>query len=157
MVGEMKFNMTENYKEMLQKGLEYQDFITDVLINELGIALSSYGSAKYQYTKGENKQGFEIKFDDKYKTTNNLYIEVAEKSNKLNENFVSSGIFRNDNTWLWITGNYQEVFIFSKKHLKLMFNSKKFKQVVTETSKGFLIDKENAEKYCIKKILFKQL
>lgn len=153
MVGEMKFNMTENYKEMLQKGLEYQDFITDVLIKELGIALSSYGSAKYQYTKGENKQGFEIKFDDKYKTTNNLYIEVAEKSNKLNENFVSSGIFRNDNTWLWITGNYTEVFIFSKKHLKLMFDTKKFRQVVTETSKGFLIDKEHAEKYCIKKII----
>jgi len=153
MVGEMKFNMTENYKEMLQKGLEYQDFVTDVLIKELGIALSSYGSAKYQYTKGENKQGFEIKFDDKYKTTNNLYIEVAEKSNKLNENFISSGIFRNDNTWLWITGNYTEVFIFSKKHLKLMFNSKKFRHVVTETSKGFLIDKEHAEKYCIKKII----
>lgn len=153
MVGEMKFNMTENYKEMLQKGLEYQDFITDVLINELGIALSSYGSPRYQYSKGENKQGFEIKFDDKYKTTTNLYIEVAEKTNKLNENFISSGIFRNDNTWLWITGNYHEVYIFSKKHLKLMFNSKKFKNVCTETSKGFLIDKEHAEKYCIKKIV----
>ena len=46
MDGEMKFNMTQNYKEMLQKGLEYQDFVTDVLINELGIALSSYGSTK---------------------------------------------------------------------------------------------------------------
>lgn len=156
MVGEMKFNMTENYKEMLQKGLEYQDFITDILINELGIALSSYGSAKYQYTKGENKQGFEIKFDDKYKTTNNLYIEIAEKSNKLNENFISSGIFRNDNTWLWIIGNYYEIYIFSKKHLKLMFKSDKFRIVITETSKGFLIDKETAEKYCIKKIILQK-
>ena len=153
MVGEMKFNMTENYKEMLQKGLEYQDFVTYVLINELGIALSSYGSIKHQYTKGENKQGFEIKFDDKYKTTNNLYIETEEKSNKLNLYFVASGIFRNDNTWLFVIGNYEEIFIFSKKHLKLMYNSKKFRHVVTETSKGFLIDKEHAENYCIKKII----
>ena len=153
MVGEMKYNMTENYKEMLQKGLEYQDFVTDVLINELGISLSSYGSTKYQYTKGENKQGFEIKFDDKYKTTNNLYIETEEKSNKLNLYFVESGIFRNDNTWLFVIGNYEEIFIFSKKHLKLMFASKKFRIVKTETSKGFLIDKTNAEKYCIKKII----
>jgi hypothetical protein len=153
MDGEMKFNMTENYKEMLQKGLEYQDFVTDVLINEFGISLSSYSSEKYQYKKGENKQGFEIKFDDKYKTTNNLYIEVAEKSNKLNENFISSGIFRNDNTWLFIIGNYEEIFIFSKKHLKLMFASKKFRSVETETSKGFLIDKISAENYCLKKIV----
>jgi hypothetical protein len=153
MVGEMKFNMTENYKEMLQKGLEYQDFVTDVLINELGIALSSYGSTKYQYTKGENKQGFEIKFDDKYKATNNLYIETEEKSNKLNLYFVASGIFRNDNTWLFVIGNYEEIFIFSKKHLKLMFASKKFRSVETETSKGFLINKINAENYCIKKIV----
>lgn len=153
MDGEMKFNMTQNYKEMLQKGLEYQDFVTDVLINELGIALSSYGSTKYQYTKGENKQGFEIKFDDKYKTTNNLYIETKEKSNKLNLYFVESGIFRNDNTWLFVIGNYEEIFIFSKKHLKLMFESKKFRSVETETSKGFLIDKKNAENYCIKKIV----
>ena len=153
MVGEMKFKMTENYKEMLQKGLEYQDFVTDVLINELGIALSSYGSTKYQYTKGENKQGFEIKFDDKYKKTNNLYIETEEKSNKLNLYFVASGIFRNDNTWLFVIGNYEEIFIFSKKHLKLMFASKKFRSVETETSKGFLIDKISAENYCIKKIV----
>ena len=145
--------MTENYKEMLQKGLEYQDFVTDVLINELGIALSSYSSTKYQYTKGENKQGFEIKFDDKYKDTGNIYIEIAEKSNAVNLNFVNSGIFRNDNTWLYLIGNYNEIFIFSKNHLKLMYESKKYKEVETETSKGILINKINAEKYCIKKII----
>ena len=153
MDGVMKFNMTENYKEMLQKGLEYQDFVTDVLINELGIALSSYGSTKYQYTKGENKQGFEIKFDDKYKDTGNIYIEIAEKSNAVNLNFVNSGIFRNDNTWLYLIGNYNEIFIFSKNHLKLMYESKKYKEVETATSKGILINKINAEKYCIKKIV----
>jgi hypothetical protein len=140
-------------KEMLQKGLEYQDFVTDVLINELGIALSSYGSTKYQYTKGENKQGFEIKFDDKYKDTGNIYIEIAEKSNAVNLNFVNSGIFRNDNTWLYLIGNYNEIFIFSKKHLILMYKSKKYKEVETATSKGILIDKIEAEKYCIKKLL----
>lgn len=153
MVGEMKFRMTENYKEMLQKGLEYQDFITDVLIKEIGISLSSYNSQKYQFTRGENKQGFEIKFDDKYKTTNNLYIETEEKTNELNQNFVSSGIFRNDNTWLWVIGNYNEVFIFSKKHLKLMFVTNKFKIVETKTSKGFLVGKKDADNYCIKKII----
>ena len=34
-----------------------------------------------------------------------------------------------------------------------MFASKKFRNVETETSKGFLIDKISAENYCIKKIV----
>jgi hypothetical protein len=144
--------MTDNYKLMLEKGLQFQDFITDILIKELGISLSTYSSQKYQNLKGENKQGFEIKFDDKYKDTGNVYIEVAEKSNPLNENFISSGIYRNDNTWLYLIGDYKEIFIFSKKHLKLMYESKKYKEVIISTSKGMLIKKEDAEKYCIKKI-----
>lgn len=153
MAGEMKYKMTEYYKEKLQKGLEYQDFITDILISELGIALSSYASEKHQYTKGENKQGFEIKHDMMYEETNNLYIETAEKTNKLNENFIKSGIFRNDNTWLYIIGNYKEVFIFSKKHLILMYEKGNYKKAGNDTSQGFLLDKESAEMYCVKKIL----
>lgn len=144
--------MTDNYKLMLEKGLQFQDFITDILMKELGISLSTYSSQKYQNLKGENKQGFEIKFDDKYKDTGNVYIEVAEKSNPLNENFISSGIYRDDNTWLYLIGDYKEIFIFSKKHLKLMYESKKYKEVIISTSKGMLIKKEDAEKYCIKKI-----
>mgnify|MGYP000515657790 CR=1 FL=1 len=147
--------MTENYKNMLQKGLEFQDFVTDILIKEIGISLSSYSSIKYQYSKGENKQGFEIKFDDKYKNTGNIYIEISEKSNENNINYISSGIYRNDNTWLYIIGNYEEIFIFSKKHLILMHESKRHKEVITNTSNGFLIKKEDAEKYCTKKITLK--
>ena len=97
--------ITEYYKSCLEKGLEYQDFVTDILSNELGISLSNYLSKKYQL-KGENKQGFEIKFDNLYKTTNNIYIEIAEKSNANNEKFVKSGIFRHDNTWFYIIGDY---------------------------------------------------
>jgi hypothetical protein len=145
--------MTEYYKKMLEKGLEFQDFVTDILLKEIGICLSSYSSIKYQNIKGENKQGFEIKFDDKYKETGNLYIEIAEKSNANNFNFVSSGIFRNDNTWLYLIGDYTEIFIFSKQHLKLMYNSHKLKEVATATSKGFLIDKLTADKFCIKKLI----
>ena len=109
--------MTDNYKLRLEKGLQFQDFITDILIKELGISLSTYSSQKYQNLKGENKQGFEIKFDDKYKDTGNVYIEVAEKSNPLNENFISSGIYRNDNTWLYLIKNITIENILKFKNL----------------------------------------
>lgn len=86
-VGEM--NYSEYYAERFQAGLEYQDFIADLLFKELFIPLSSYQSRKYQL-KGENKQGIEIKFDDKYKTTGNLFIEMEEKSDPGNVNYVPS-------------------------------------------------------------------
>lgn len=155
MDGVMNYNMTENYKFCLQKGLEFQDFITDILIAKLGIPLSTYSSAKYQNISGENKQGFEIKFDDKYIDTGNIYIEVKEKSNANNLNFVYSGIYRTDNTWLYLIGNYKEVFIFSKKHLQLMHKSNKYKEVQTLTSIGFLIPKLECEKYSIQKLIIK--
>lgn len=142
--------MTEYYAKMLEAGLEFQDFVMTKLIEHLGINLTQYSSKKYQFTVGENKQGIEIKFDDKYETTGNLYIEIAEKSNKNNLNFVDSGIYREDNTWLYIIGNYCVLYIFSKKYLVYLHKKKIFREVEIPTSKGFLIDKKNAEKYTLK-------
>lgn len=42
MAGEM--NYKEYYKERLETGLEYQDFVTEKLISNLGISLSSLSS-----------------------------------------------------------------------------------------------------------------
>lgn len=144
--------MTDYYKEKLEQGLQYQDFIMDLLIKELGITLSNYSSKKYQYNIGENKQGIEIKNDDKFKTTGNIYIETAEKSNADNISYVASGIYRSDNTWLYVIGDYELVYIFSKKYLVKLHEAKQFREVTTPTSKGMLLDKNNSEKYCIKKI-----
>jgi hypothetical protein len=143
------------YNEKLQEGLEYQDFITDLLINELGISLSSYSSKKFQNSIGENRQGFEIKFDNRMIDTGNIYIEVKEKANPDNANYVDSGIFRNDNTWLYLIGNYESVYIFGKKHLILMHEKNTYKQVTTSTSIGFLLPVTDAEKYCLKKLILK--
>jgi len=143
--------MTEYYEEKLKQGLEFQDYVTNLLINEIGIPLSTYSSKSYQL-KGENRQGIEIKFDDKYKETGNLYIEISEKSDALNYKYVDSGIYRNDNTWLYIIGNYEIVFIFGKELLKLMHKSSKYRVVNTPTSNGFLIPNDDAYKYSLKVI-----
>lgn len=145
--------LTEYYKECLEKGLQFQDHVMDLLITELGISLTQYSSKKWQYTTGENKQGIEIKFDDKYKNTGNLYIETGEKTNKNNIKYIESGIYRQDNAWLYIIGNYDIIYIFSKKYLKFLHKKNIFREVEIPTSRGFLIDEKNAEKYCLKKIL----
>lgn len=135
--------MTEEYKTKLEKGLKFQDYVVEKLY-DIGLPIISYSSKKYQVMMGENKCGFEIKFDDRMKDTGNIYIEIAEKSNSNNLNYVDSGIFRTDNTWLYIIGNYRKLFIFDKRLLKRIFQNKNYKNfngryVETPTSRGFLI------------------
>jgi len=148
--------MTEYYSEMLQKGLEYQDFITNLLLKEIGITISTYVSKRYQIERGENAQGVEIKFDDKMDNTGNVYIETAEKTDPRNEKFIASGIYRDDNTWLYAIGNYSVVYILSKKFLVLMHKSKKYREVEIPTSQGFLITCTDVSKYCLKEIILKR-
>jgi hypothetical protein len=136
--------MTPYYKEKLEQGLYYQDFVTDQFY-KIGIPLLSYSSKEYQNMIGENKAGIEIKNDTKFPETGNLYIEVAEKSNPENRNYIDSGILRKDNTWLYVIGNMGKIFIFSKKQLVMFYQKKLFREVQTPTSKGFLIPVAKAE------------
>ena len=144
--------MNSYYKEKLEQGLTYQDFVVEKLY-EIGLPLISYSSKKYQALIGENKIGIEIKNDDKFAETGNFYIETAEKSDANNLNWIPSGICRNDNSWLYILGNYNEIYIFSKKQLILIHKTGKYREVEIPTSKGYLLPMDKAEKYWIKKIV----
>jgi len=147
--------LTEYEKEKTKEGNEYQDFICDLFIKKFGISISNYTSKKWQYDIGENRQGFEIKHDNILESTGNVFIEVAEKRNAENKNYVPSGIYRNDNTWLYIIGNYKEVFIFSKKTLQKIHEAKKYGpdiEIDKKTAMGFLIPKKDAKTYCVKYI-----
>lgn len=148
--------MTENYKKMLEKGLKYQDFVAEKLLEAIGMPLCIYSSKEYQL-KGENIQGIEIKFDDRRDETGNWFIEIAEKSHPDNPNFVDSGIYRNDNTWLYLIGNYKELCVFDKKRLQELCGSKKYRELEIGfgTSRGYLLPAEDANKYCAKKLNFK--
>ena len=141
--------MTEYYKEKLTEGLYFQDFVVEQLYN-IGLPIISYSSKEYQNLIGENKAGLEIKYDQKFRTTGNIYIEIAEKSNANNSNFINSGIYRSDNTWLYLIGDKITIFIFSKKLLVQLHKSKRFRLVEIPTSKGFLLPLLDAEKYSAK-------
>jgi len=134
------------YDDKLKQGLEYQDFIMEYLYTA-GLPLITYTSKKYQIEKGENKLGVEIKFDDKYNETGNLYIEVEERSS-VNKEYFPSGIFRKDNTWIYIQGNYNIAFIFFKIQLQALSKKLNIFEIPMKTSKGFLIKKDNIKSYC---------
>ena len=136
--------MTKYYQEKLQQGLEYQDFALEQInkMNGMPIFQGAYSSRKYQNQKGESPSGLEIKFDNKFKDTGNLYIEIAEKSDPSNIEFIESGVMRKDNSWLYLIGDYKEAFLFLKKTL-IFFCTRfaKYKELrycETKTSKGVL-------------------
>jgi len=148
----------------LEVGHEFQDFIVEKLIKELGIAVSLFQSKKYQFQRGESLQGVEIKYDARstgdstyYKctATGNVAIEIAEKSSPSQPKFTPSGIYRLDNSWLFIVGNYDCAWVFSKKHLILMHKSGKYKVVNTlPTLQSMLLSIKDADNYCSKKLIF---
>jgi len=137
---------TEYYKEKLQQGLYFQDYIMELLYKN-GIPLISYSSKEYQNMIGENKAGIEIKNDMNFRKTGNLYIETAEKSKAENEYFVKSGIYRNDNTWLYLIGDKETVFVLSKKQLQILHGKNKYRNVKIATSRGFLLPIADVEKF----------
>lgn len=136
--------MDKYYKDQLEDGLQFQDFVFDVLY-EYGIPLISYSSKKYQVEKGENKAGIEIKYDKQFIKTGNFWIELYEKSHPSKKKWIASGILRDDNTWLYLIGNYDVFYIFPKKYLKLISNQFHILVNKRKTSKGFLLDIKRAD------------
>lgn len=140
------------YQIQLQAGLEFQDLVTKVLYQR-GIVVVGYSSRRFQNSEGENMLGAEIKLDRGFRNSGNLYIETAEKSHPENINFAPSGIYRRDNSWLFVIGDEKTIYIFSTTFLRRLVEKKKYPFISNKpTSQGYLLPLSDAEKYCILKI-----
>ena len=148
--------------QMIAVGIEFQDFIQDVFHGHLGLSVGNYQSKKYQFEKGENRAGIEIKRDGKFRTSGNLYIEISEKARPRGGDYVPSGIRRIDNTWLYVIGDEQTVFVFTKSQLVRLAaltkpnGEKQLKRVETPTSQGMLLPVSQAMIIAAKVIEIKQ-
>jgi hypothetical protein len=148
------------HKDSFEVGTEFQDFVCIEMAKD-GIILQNISSKKFQYETGENLQGFEIKYDSRCTgcntdkaATNQLSIEVAEKTKAENINYIPSGIYRGDNAWIYIQGNYMMFWVFSIKHLRLIYETGKYETHTLPTIKKFYISINMADKYCLKKYSF---
>ena len=154
--------MNDYYKKKLREGLEYQDFVFDQLQHMEGmpIFLGAYASEKYQYEKGESPSGLEIKYDKRFHETGNLFIEIAEKSDASLPEYTPSGIMRNDNTWLYLVGDYEQAFIFPKKLLRAFCvpSNPAISYREIATSQGYLFSLEyiKCKSLCAKHIIFRK-
>jgi hypothetical protein len=94
--------------------------------------------------------GLEIKWDDKFATTGNLFIETAEKKTADQPTWTPSGIDRDDNAWLYGIGNYAEFFLFSKRTLREVARRPgvRIQENSRRTGRGFLLPRLAASECC---------
>ena len=140
----------DRYRQaQIADGQLFQDFVVDVLFEHLGLAVVQYTSRPYQQAVGESRTGVEIKHDKRYRQTGNLYIETAEKAVPRPGPYAPSGIFRDDNSWLYVIGDYDVLFVFAKRLLRALAASGRYRAVelATGTSRGFLVPDAEARKY----------
>lgn len=137
--------MTPYYKTQLERGLIYQDFVYEIL-HKHGISTVAYGSKVFQQRVGENKAQIEIKFDDKYATTGNLWIEASEKSDPRNADYVTSGIYRD--CVEYVIGDYDTIFRFATQILRLTARSGKYRLIENglKSSRGYLLPSKDAHR-----------
>ena len=134
-------------KDSFESGLQFQDFVAELFHDKLGVTITNYQSRGYQFGKGENKQGIEIKLDRDILETNNVSIEIAEKSRASLSDYTPSGIYRADNTWLYVQGNYKIVFVFAKSTLIVLHKSGKYPEYELPTIRKFHLPIADARKY----------
>ena len=142
--------MTKEYRDNLEAGNQFQDYATEALAL-CGLRISVYTSQAAQLS-GENMAGIEIKYDSKFRETGNLYIEYAEKSNPYNYEYVNSGILRDDNTWLYLIGDYNGACMLPKKSLQRLLESvlrgeENIELKETPTSRGMVLPIKKLGKY----------
>ena len=147
------------HKDSYNIGIEFEDFVC-IHLAKSGVILQNIHSKKFQYETGENLQGFEIKYDARSLGCNNteatkqLSIEIAEKSKKDIPFYTPSGIYRGDNAWLYIIGNYKAIWVFSVSILRLLHESGRYTEHTLPTIKKYHLPLKDAQKYCAKSIEF---
>jgi len=146
----MRYPDSKN-RESVDDGIRFQDYVCELLARE-HIIIQNFSSKKYQLTIGENLQGIEIKLDNRCIETQRLSIEIAEKTHADKTDWTNSGIYRDDNSWLYIQGNFEIVFIFQKNLLQMLHRTNRYKTGETNTIRKFYLPFAAARKYAGKVI-----
>lgn len=152
--------MTPEYARNLERGLNYQHWVQKMYPEIYKGRTITYYEGKENQLRGESLEGIEVKLDDKiyeYCETGRLYIEMEEKSRVENDKYVESGIYRNDNTKIWLIGDYTIWFLFSKQKLIWLARLDPpflFRPKPTGTSIGFCIPIKNAKELCLDYVEF---
>ena len=136
-----------SYTDNLELAKEFEDFASDILWREWHWPIRVYSSAKWQIGKGENLSGVEIKLDQRFRETGNLFIEYSERSDVC-YSFKDSGI--NGKGHMCLIGDEEGFWLFGFSTLKNMDKRYHFPHVEISTAKGFLVPLAIANEWAIR-------
>ena len=115
---------TQTTEQKFKRGITFESYLSDWFQKEKGISLSTYHAEKEQQI-GENRQGIEIKNDQLYKETGNLFISVKREYPGYNGSLtIDWGAFKKDNTWLYVIGDKSKHWVFLRKTLQRYYTIK---------------------------------
>jgi hypothetical protein len=138
------------HQDSLEVGAQFLDFVMEALQKRC-VVLQAYTSKRKQYAAGESLQGWEVKLDNRFTDTGRLSIEIAEKTRRDAPAWTPSGIYRRDNTWIYIQGNFKYFFWFQKNILIGLHKSGRYEEAEHNgTVRKFYLPIVDAEKYGVK-------
>ena len=158
-MGKSSMSYDDYRREMSVKGTAYENYIYPIFAKEWSIPefwVKPFEGRNEQIYVGENRLGVEIKYDEKSIKSSNLYIEIEEKSHPEKPKYQRSGIFRRDNTFLFLIGNYDIYYVFEIDTIRELSDDYKTIEIARCTSKGFLLPKEQARKSAINVSVLKE-
>ena len=118
--------------EALEEDFEFQDFVAIVMWRH-GLALVNMQSKRHQIAIGENLAG------------------LIEEKKKHATRWVPSGIYCPDNSWMWITGTYDILFVIPRATLIQMHKRGTYRATGRpDTSRGFLVPEPDARAASLK-------
>lgn len=117
----------------------FEDIVYDYFNDELSWILSHYASKEAQFKRGENRQGVEIKNDQRYNETGNLFISIKREYEYIH---YPSGIYRDTETsqMFYVIGDKNNFWIIATKHLKAYYEKN-----TPQLFSGFTTDKGGKE------------
>ena len=147
MDGEM--NPSKPFAERLAAGKEFEETASKFLTS-LGWPIGLHFSAKGQWEMGESAAHVEIKNDNKFPETGNLFIETRERrdSSGLSQ-WRNAGIYDASDPWFFLIGNPSVLWLLSVRWLRLMHQTEKYRKITLETAEGFVIPVTVANHICI--------
>lgn len=126
-------------------GVAYERYVVIERIQAEGHAIRGHDTAREQLAHGDawlvGKGGIEIKFDQRYHVTNNLYIETEQKMRPTDPAWLASSLFAEARYRWFGIGDYGDFYVFRRADLIAFAKSATCRIVenAVATGRGFLI------------------
>ena len=137
-------NWRDNYLKQLEESQEFVSYWIELINRKTSMELTPiYSSTLQRKMLCDTREGFEFKYDRKSSTSKNFWIEIAEKNDPTQEDFVDAGICRKDNAWMYCMGDFEKLWFLPKRKLLEEYKKGEHKILSNKagTSRGFLLDK----------------